>query len=210
MNTLSKIFATLTLIACAPFASAGCDLIEDPPVSESNCNDYVFSQPQNAPWTLLQANPTNFGLLSIGSISATASVTAADGATLVAQILPKQAGLIGGKVNAKTAPSNDKVELVLLQSASSKSLQLNVLRAGAVTQTYSANLPSASAANFSVSYAFVQGEMNVAVHAASGQLLNVNVPSFGQTLPSFMLRRGVDPTSQVTAAAFTQTGYSGQ
>jgi hypothetical protein len=210
MSPIRNAIATLSFLLFASPLFAGCDLIEDPPVSESNCNEYGFSMAASSPWTLLQANPANFGLLSIGSINASASLTAANGATVVAQILPMQPGLANGKVGAKAASTNDKVELVLNKTGATQSLQLNVIRNGTVAQSYSSNLPSASNTSFDLSYGFLQGELNVKVHSGSGQNFNINVSGFGQTLPLMMLRRGADAGSQVSAAAFTQTGYSGQ
>jgi hypothetical protein len=205
-----KIALAFAALFLANSAFAGCDLVEDPPISETNCNDYALSMASSSPWTMVLANPSNFGLLSNGSISVSATLSASDGSTVVGQILPTQAGLVSGKVNAKAATVNDSVELVLAKTGSTQTMQLRVLRAGVLESTHSANLPSGTSTSFDLSYGFVNGQMNVQVHSAASQLLNVSVSDFGLTLPRLMLRRGADVTNGVSTAAFVQTSYSGQ
>ncbi len=208
---MKTLFAMLILLSS--FANADCDLIEDPPISEVNCNLDSGYLPSGSEWTRLYYNPTTSGLNSTGSMSAAASVVMSANDALIAKVEASAPMLDRASVSAGTDASA-WIDVVLHRSsAGANTIELIAYRyvAGKLVvqgSVSTAALGSSATTEFGIDYSYTMGA-GVTVHiraAGTNQIAAaLSVAEFGQTLPSLKLRRGTQPAdSGVLSANFTQ------
>jgi hypothetical protein len=198
------------------YAFAGCDLIEDPPISEVNCNDVRMMVPTGSEWTRLSHNATTNGLKNNGGLSAQVAVELSGSDALVGKIQATNPILDKSSVSAGTDESA-WIDLVVHRASNGSSvLELIAYRyvAGQLqienSVTTNASLSNSASLGFGVSYTYSANAVTVTIKAAnSGTVLSaMTMNNFGQTLPAIKLRRGVQPSaSNVLTASFVQNGY---
>ena len=201
------------LILVSSVANADCDLIEDPPISEVNCNLESVYLPTGSEWTRLYYNPASSGLSSVGSMSVAASVVMSGNDALIAKLEASAPMLDRASVSAGTDASA-WIDVVLHRSsAGANTIELIAYRyvAGKLVvagSTATAALGSSATVEYGISYSY-NVSTGVTAHirsAATNQIAaSLSVPDFGQALPSLKLRRGTQPAdSGVLSADFTQ------
>jgi hypothetical protein len=205
------------LILVSSLANADCDLIEDPPISEVNCNLDSVYLPSGSEWTRLYYNPTTSGLNNTGSMSAAVSVVMSANDALIAKVEASAPMLDRASVSAGTDAST-WIDVVLHRSSlGANSIELIAYRyvAGKLVVQGSAStavLGSSATTEFGIDYSYTMGA-GVTVHirvAGTNQIAaSLSVAEFGQTLPSLKLRRGTQPAvSGVLSANFTQNSMN--
>ncbi len=204
------------LILISSYANADCDIIEDPPISEVNCNLNLAYLPSGSEWTRIYFNPTTTGLYDTGGMSAAVSVTMNSNDALIGKVEASSPLLDRGTVSAG-ADTNAWIDVVLHRnSTGANSIELlgyryvggkPVLENSVTT----ANLGSTATTEFGISYSFttIAGVATVTTNvraAGTNQLVaSLSVAQFGQILPTMKLRRGTQPAnSGVLSANFTQ------
>lgn len=201
------------LILVSSVANADCDLIEDPPISEVNCNLESVYLPSGSEWTRLYYNPVSSGLNSAGSMSAAASVVMNGNDALIAKVEASAPMLDRASVSAGTDTSA-WIDVVLHRnSLGANNIELIAYRyvAGKLVAEGSASsttLGSSTTTEFGIDYSYSAGTgITANIRAAGSNLVaaSLSVAQFGQTLPSMKLRRGTQPAaSGVLSASFTQ------
>ena len=204
------------LILVSSFANADCDLIEDPPISEVNCNLNLAYLPTGSEWTRLYYNPGTSGLNDAGVLSAAVSVTMSGNDALIGKI-EASAPMLNQESVSASADTSAWIDVVIHRSSTgANSIELLAYRyvAGKLVVENSVStvdLGSSATTEFGVgySYATTAGVATVTANiraAGSNQLLaTLSVAQFGQTLPTLKLRRGTQPAaSGVLTANFTQ------
>jgi hypothetical protein len=215
-SKFSNLFAAVILLT-SQVAFAGCDIYEDPPISEVDCSVEMFRAPTGSEWTWVSFNPGTKGLLAQGNLSAQASVKLNDSAALVGQVLAKSPQTDKNTVRSATDESS-WMDIVLERSAGSLRLKLVSYQyvAGVPTQmnsVVSAWLSQGNTQNFHVAYTYNQGVLDVQLASAAGQpaWISLQQSSFGTVVPALKLRRGVQPSdSGVLEASFSVLGGSAQ
>ena len=214
MKALKALIAMLILVSS--YANADCDLIEDPPISEVNCNLDRAYLPTGSEWTRLYYNPDTKGLNSAGALSAAVSVVMSGNDALIGKIEASSPMLDQGSVSA-SADTSAWIDVVMHRSsAGANTIELLAYRyvAGKLqveSSVTTAILGSSATTDVGLDYSFATnaGVATVTANiraAGTNQLLgSLSVAQFGQTLPSLKLRRGTQPAaSGVLSASFTQ------
>ena len=202
------------LILVSSFANADCDLIEDPPISEVNCNLNSVYLPSGSEWTRVYYNPATIGLNNAGVMSAAVSVVMTGSDALIGKIEASSPMLDRSSVSA-ALDSSAWIDVVLHRSsAGANSIELIAYRymSGKLvveSSVYTAALGTAATTAFNIGYSYANNS-SVTVNiraAANNQIVGaLSVAQFGQTLPSMKLRRGSQPAaSGVLSASFTQS-----
>ena len=202
------------LILVSTFAHADCDLVEDPPISEVNCNTQLAFLPSGSEWTRLYYNPATRGLNGAGAMSAAVSVVLSGNDALIGKIEASAPMLDGASVSAGP-DTNAWIDVVLHRSnAGENSIELVAYRymSGKLVVESSVStmaLGSMATTAFNIGYSYASNS-SVTVNirdAANNQIVgSLSVAQFGQTLPSMKLRRGTQPAaSGVLSASFTQS-----
>jgi hypothetical protein len=200
------------LILVSSFANADCDLIEDPPISEVNCNLDSVYLPTGSEWTRLFYNPKTMGLNDTGVMSAAVSVVVNGSDVLIGKVEASEPILDSASVSASTDTSA-WVDVVLHHSsAGENSIELLAYRyvegklmlEDSVSTT---TLSTSATAAFNIDYSYASNSgVTVNIRAAANNEIvgSLSVAQFGQTLPSMRLRRGTQPAaSGVLSAGFT-------
>ena len=213
MKTLKTLIAMLILVSS--YANADCDLIEDPPISEVNCNLSRPYLPTGSEWTRLYYNPDNKGLNDAGALSAAVSVVMSGNDALIGKIeasspLPNQDSV------SASADSSAWIDVVLHRSsAGANTIELLAYRyvAGKLeveSSVTTSALGSSAMTEFGLDYSYATNAglatvtANIRAAGTNQLLASLSVAQFGQTLPSLKLRRGTQPAaSGVTSASFT-------
>ena len=203
------------LIIVSSFANADCDLIEDPPISEVNCNLDSVYLPSGSEWTRAYYNPTTSGLNNAGAMSAAVSVVMASSEALIGKIEASAPMLDQESVSAGP-DGNAWIDVVLRRnSAGANSIELLAYRyvGGKLeveNSAASASLGGSATTVFGIDYSYGSNAgvtsvtANIRAAGTNQVVASLSVAQFGQTLPSMKLRRGTQPTaSGVTSANFT-------
>lgn len=204
------------LILASSGAYADCDLIEDPPISEVNCNLTFVYLPSGSDWTRLYYNPTTIGLNNVGAMSAAVNVVMSGNDALVGKIEasapmlnrdsvragPDTSGWIDIVLHRNSLGANS-IELVAYRYVSGKLIVEN----SAIT----AVLGNSATTAFGIDYSYVSNAgvatvtANIRAAGTNQVVASLSVAQFGQTLPSMKLLRGTQPAaSGVLSATFTQ------
>ena len=204
------------LILASSVANADCDLIEDPPISEVNCNLNLAYLPSGSEWTRLYYNPTSVGLNSVGVMSAAVNVVMSSNDALVGKIEASAPMLNHDSVKAG-ADTSGWIDVVLHRnSLGANSIELLAYRyvAGKLiveNSVTTAVLGSSATTAFGIDYSYVSNAgvatvtANIRAAGTNQVVATLSVAQFGQTLPSMKLRRGTQPAaSGVLSANFTQ------
>ncbi len=201
------------LILVSTFANAGCELLEDPPISGANCYLNRAYLPSGSEWTRLYYNPSSKGLNNSGAMSATASVVMSGNDALIGKVEANSPMLDSGSVSAGT-DSSVWIDVVLHRnSIGANSIELIAYRYAfgklvVENSVVTATLGTTATSEYGLDYSYASdGTVTTNIRAAGSNLVlaSLNVAQFGQTLPSFKLRRGVQPAaSGVSSASFTQ------
>ena len=208
-----KTLLALLMILASTFANAACEIFEDPPVSTANCSLNSVYLPSGSEWTRLYYNPSTIGLNNTGAMSASASVVMSGNDALIGKVEANALMLDGGSVSAGT-DLNVWIDVALHRTSSgANSIELLAYRyvSGKLVLENSvatATLGSTATTEFGISYSYASNGTITASVSASGSnqvLAALTVAQFGAVLPSFKLRRGVQPAgSGVVSANFTQ------
>ncbi len=207
---MKALFALIILFSS--FAKAECGLNEDPP-TVNGCNLNFVYLPTGSEWTRLFYNPSSSGLNNAGAMSANASVVMSANDALIGKVEANVPMLNGNSVIAGTdstvwldvvlhrsSEGANTIELIAYRYASGKLL----LEDSVVTSS----LGTTATTEFGIDYSYTsRGTVTANIRAlgSSQVLAAMSVAQFGQTLPSFKLRRGTQPTgSGLLSASFTQ------
>ena len=201
------------LILASTSANAACDLFDDPPSSTANCNLNLAYLPSGSEWTRLYYNPSTKGLDNSGGLDVSTSVVMSGNDALIGKIEANVAMLDASSARAGT-DSSVWMDVVLHRtSAGANSIELLAYRyvSGKLaleSSVTTVTLGSTATTEFGISYNYASnGTITASVRApGSNQVLaSLSVAQFGAVLPSFKLRRGVQPASSgVISASFTQ------
>lgn len=209
---MKTLYAMLLLVSS--FANAHCDIIEDPPISEINCNLRSVYLPTGSEWTRLYYNPKTSGLNSVGTLGASVNVVMSANDALIGKIEASAPMLDSSSVSASTDTSA-WIDVVLHRSGvGANTIELIAYRyvAGVLVlegTAATAVLGSSATTAFGIDYSFATGTgvtANIRALGSNQVAASLSVGAFGQTLPSMKLRRGTQPTaSGVQSASFTQS-----
>ena len=210
-----KTIAILSLLI-SNYAFAICEIVEDPPVSGFEC-EMQERMPTGSEWTLVKQNPSSLGLNASGGITLAMTVETNASSALIAKV---QAAIPVTDKTTVLAEADDSawIDVVLHRSSlGENTLELVSYRyiSGAPTMlssTTSAVLGSGSTAQYSLSFSYNSGiaTLNV-LNSSSAVIGTISQTQFGQVVPVFKVRRGVQPSaSGVLTSAFTQTSYWSQ
>ncbi len=203
------------LILVSSYANADCDLIEDPPISEVNCNlDFAYL-PTGSEWTRLYYKPDTKGLNNAGLMSAAVSLVMSGNDALIGKI-EASAPMLDQTSVISSADATAWIDVVLHRNSSgANSIELLAYRYVAgkpqiESSVATAALSSSATTEFFLDYSFASNAgvatVTASIRAAgTKQLLgSLSVAQFGQTLPSMKLRRGAQSVaSGVLSANFT-------
>ena len=210
---MKALIAMLFLVSS--YANADCDLIEDPPISEVNCNLNLVYLPSGSEWTRLYYKPDTKGLNNAGTLSAAVSVVMSANDALIGKI-EASAPMLDQNSVTSSADASAWIDVVLHRSSGgANTVELLAYRyvAGKLqveNSVATTALASSATTEFFLDYSFATnaGVATVTANiraAGTKQLLGaLSVAQFGQTLPSMKLRRGTQPAaSGVLSANFT-------
>jgi hypothetical protein len=222
MKTFALIATFALTLANTPLY-AGCDILEDPPISEANCEnevqafsggDKLSAGPDIA---FVNSSDVSKGLRNVGSLTMSARLERTADSVLVGKIQAAKP-ILRGKTLRAVVDDSAWVDVILQRSGANNTLELVSYRyvngapqaQSSVTSAPFANLSGQTVA-FEVSYSFNAGALNATLNAPGAAQISLTSANFGNVLPSIRLRRGVQPSdSGVTTANFTRGAYSSQ
>jgi hypothetical protein len=230
MKTFALIATFALTLANTPLY-AGCDILEDPPISEANCENEVqafsggdklsagpdIAFVNSSDWTRTLHNDVSKGLRNVGSLTMSARLERTADSVLVGKIQAAKP-ILRGKTLRAVVDDSAWVDVILQRSGANNTLELVSYRyvngapqaQSSVTSAPFANLSGQTVA-FEVSYSFNAGALNATLNAPGAAQISLTSANFGNVLPSIRLRRGVQPSdSGVTTANFTRGAYSSQ
>lgn len=200
------------MILVSAYATADCGLMEDPPTAPG-CAVNLAYLPSGSEWTRLFHNPSSSGLNNSGTMSASASVVMSGSDALIGKIEANAPMLNGSAVIAGT-DSTVWIDVVLHRSnEGANSIELIAYRyaAGKLVvedSVVTSTLGTTATTEFGIDYSYTSSATvtaNIRGAPTSQLLASLSVAQFGQTLPSFKLRRGTQPAaSGVLSASFTK------
>lgn len=207
---MKALFALIILFSS--FANAECGLNEDPP-TVNGCNLNFVYLPSGSEWTRLFYNPSSSGLNNSGAMSAIASVVMSANDSLIGKVEANVPMLNGNSVIAGT-DSTVWIDVVLHRSSEgANTIELIAYRYASgmlmvEDSVISSTLGTTATTEFGIDYSYTSSgtvTANIRAIGVAQALATLSVSQFGQTMPSFKLRRGTQPTeSGVLSASFTQ------
>jgi hypothetical protein len=216
MNRSILLATSLFFSAISSNVWSFCDIIEDPPISETNCNQLRLATPTPG-FTAVAPNPEGYGLLNTGGMSAAVATSMTANEGLAAKVLPTTSSLSTTGLKA-TVVENQWIEVRInklsgQQQLSIQSYQLNAQnQAVLMGSAQSAWLASTAVTSFDMAYEFNQGQVIVKLLAPESKvsLTQLQVSNFGSKLPAMQIRRGAQPADSGFAAAdFARLTYWG-
>jgi hypothetical protein len=210
-----KILLFVAALLFSNSALSGCEILEDPPISEMNCTDESLRMPVGGEWTEISHNPSSTGLFSNGSLVISAQTELSSGSAAVGKFKAKSAGMVGSTV--KLVDYGDVWVDVVLNRQSNNVYKIDLIAyryvEGKLTQISANNgihLGNSSTANYQLAYTFGSGSLTAQVKSSSGSLLGqLTIANFGDVLPMVSARRGTQSSgSNVTSAAFSVLSFT--
>ncbi len=208
-----KALIALTLLVSA-YAHAECDLIEDPPISEVNCNlQLVTPAPTGSEWTRLFYNPSSIGLNSSGTMQAVVNLQLSTNDALVAKVEATTPLLDKNNTVRAAVDASTWVDAIVHRNSTGNVLELIRYRyvEGKVQQqasVFSSQFGTTASTAFGINTSYAAGTVTVNITSGTNNAVVATLVAtqFGQTLPSMRLRRGVQPVgSGVLSASFANT-----
>ena len=199
------------------YAFAICDIIEDPPTSGVECEIHQARMPTGSEWTIVKQNPYSLGLNASGGITLAMNIETNGTSALLAKL---QSAVALTDKNTVRAEADDStwIDVILHRNGSGENtLELVSYRyvAGVPTQVLSSTsavLGSSATVQYSLSFSYNSGiaTLNV-LNSANNVVGSISQTQFGQVVPVFKVRRGVQPSSSgVISSSVTQTAYWSQ
>ena len=210
-----KTLILVSALCFSSFAFGWCDLVEDPPVNESICQQERISMPAGGEWTKVSHNASANGLYLNGSLSLAAAVNLTGNSALVAKVTTRIAAVVS--TEAKAVDTNDVwLDVVLKQRGNGERLmELKTFRyvGGSpqmVASSAEISLGNAAGTSYQLAYTYASGSLTVNINNASGTLLaSQTIANFGNVLPMVTIRRGAQSsTSGIASATFETLTYS--
>jgi hypothetical protein len=207
-----KALLALTFLVSA-YAHAECDLIEDPPISEVNCNlELVTPAPTGSEWTRLFYNPSSVGLNSSGTMAAAVNLQLSANDALVAKVEATVPLLDKNNTVRAAVDASSWIDAIVHRNSTGNVLELIRYRyvEGKVQQqasVLSSAFGTAASTVFGINTQYAAGTVtvNITSPGSNAVIATLSATQFGQTLPSMRLRRGVQPVgSGVLSAVFSK------
>lgn len=208
-----KALALLSLLV-SNYAFALCEIVQDPPTSEIECEVQLARLPTGSEWTLVKQNPYSLGLNSIGGITLDVDTETNGTSALLGKLHAAVPFIDKNTVRAEIDDSSWIDVLLRRSSSGENTIELISYRyiAGVPvtlgTATTSA-LGNSTNLEYKLSFSYVAGiaTLNV-LNSSNGVIGSLSQSQFGQVIPIFKVRRGVQPSGTgVVTSGFEQTAY---
>lgn len=211
-----KVVALLSLLV-SNYAFALCEIVQDPPTSEVECEMHLARMPTGSEWTIVKQNPYSLGLNANGGITLDFNVET-NGTSALLGKLQATVPLIDKDTVRAEVDDSSWIDVLLQRSSSGQNtIELISYRyvAGVPTAqatTTTSELGTGTTLQYKLSFSYASGIASLNVLNSSNSVVgSISQTQFGQVVPIFKVRRGVQPSgSGVISSSFTQTDYWSQ